>query len=300
MKTKEQSHSLVVLRAGWPRRSLVLLFGLALLFSLSGFSFLERFFAPKAELWDRWALHDPASQALIDHGAWDRFLASFVKERNGRNLVDYAAVTEAERTELKSYLADLSAVPISGYNRGEQFAFWINLYNALTVDMVLEHYPVTSIREIDLSSGTFLRGPWDAELAKVEGIALSLNDIEHRILRPIWRDPRLHYVVNCASLGCPDLPMRALTAARSEEMLETAAKRFINHSRALRQSDGGLEISSIYNWFREDFGEDDTAVIDHLAAYAEEGRRLLLEKGRIAGYDYDWRLNDLGAVNPPS
>jgi hypothetical protein len=297
-KGRKQGH--VALNIRWPRCPLVVFVSLALFLSLSGFTFLDQFLAPKADLWARWSVHDPGSQARIDHAPWDRFLASYVKERDERHLVDYAVVTETDRAKLTGYLANLSAVPIGAYNRSEQFAFWVNLYNAVTVDLILKHYPVAGIRAIDISPGVFSQGPWDAKLVKVEGIALSLNDIEHRILRPIWRDPRIHYVVNCAALGCPDLPMRALTLTRSEAMLEAAARRFINQTRALRRSNGGLEVSSIYVWFREDFGEDDAAVIDHLARYVEGKQRELLKAGRISGHDYDWRLNDYSAVNPPS
>ena len=109
----------------------------------------------------------------------------------------------------------LSGVAIGGYAPDEQRAFWINLYHALTVRVILSHYPVSGIREIDISPGLFARGPWDRKLIPVEGVELTLNDIEHRILRPIWRDPRVHYALNCASLGCPDLRRRPIPAPAS-------------------------------------------------------------------------------------
>ena len=291
---------------GGRRRALAALAGLAMVPALSGFTFLERYLAPKASLWPRWSANDPASRARVDHEIWDRFLGTYVKERDGRYLFDYAAVSAPDRAQLKDYLARLSEVPVSRYHRREQFAFWVNLYNALTVDVVLAHYPLADIRDIDISPGLFDNGPWDAALITVEQVALSLNDIEHRILRPIWRDPRIHYLLNCASLGCPDLLPQAVTAARSEAMRESAARRFVNHPRAMSRSDAGLVVSSIYVWFREDFGDDDQAVIDHLARYADAERRDLLKAGRIAGHRYDWSLNDFtdtgvpGEGNPPS
>ncbi len=97
----------------------------------------------------------------------------------------------------------LAATSADRLRRAEQFPFWINLYNALTVKVVLDHYPVEIIRDIDISPGLFADGPWGKKLVTVEGEALSLDDIEHRILRPIWKDPRLHYVLNCAALGVP-------------------------------------------------------------------------------------------------
>ena len=147
-----------------------------------------------------------ASTVRVDHRRWGRFLAAYVRPgENGLNRVAYGSVTAEGRADLGAYLDSLAAVPVSTLSRPEQMAFWINLYNALTVRVVLDHYPVGSIREIDISPGLFSNGPWRAELTTVEGEPLSLDDIEHRILRPIWRDPRIHYALNCASLGCPNL-----------------------------------------------------------------------------------------------
>jgi len=150
--------------------------------------------APKAELWPRWRAHDPGSTQTIDHVAWDRFLKKYVvsPHPSGINRVRYDAVTPEDRKLLKSYLQHLQRVPISSFNKAEQKAYWINLYNALTVDLVLSHYPVKSILDINISPGIFSRGPWGAKLLTIEGEKLSLDDIEHRILRPIWKDNRVH------------------------------------------------------------------------------------------------------------
>ncbi|MEE8270937.1 MAG: DUF547 domain-containing protein, partial [Alphaproteobacteria bacterium] len=162
--------------------------------------------APPARPWKRWMPHDPQSTAAIDHTAWDAVLARYVSGHpDGINRVAYGSVTAADRAALDRYLDALSATPIARFNRDQQFAFWVNLYNALTVRVVLDHYPVDSIRDIDISSGLFADGPWGRDLIEVDGTALTLDDIEHRILRPLWRDPRIHYAVSCASLGCPNL-----------------------------------------------------------------------------------------------
>jgi len=186
----------------------------------------------------------------------------------------------------------MSRIEISRYNRDQQRAFWINLYNALTVEVVLDHYPLESIREI--SSGWFSRGPWDLELIEIEGEALTLNDIEHRILRPIWRDPRIHYAVNCASLGCPNLRMQAFTAANSDSLLEAGAVEYINHPRGARVVDGELHVSSIYVWFKADFGGNDAGVIAHLKKYAKGELRAAIDGiEHIDDDSYDWRINSL-------
>jgi len=204
----------------------------------------------------------------------------------------YAETTPEEKSALKNYLAGLSRIAISGHARPEQRAYWINLYNALTVDLVLDRFPVASIRDISISPGLFTIGPWGRKLIEVEGVALSLDDIEHRILRPIWKDPRLHYALNCASLGCPDLQATAFTAANAEVLLDAAARAFVNHPRGARIADRRLTVSSIYVWFREDFGGTDDGVIRHLDTYADPPLKRALETVRgVAGHAYDWRLN---------
>src|SRR5262249_38666689 len=144
------------------------------------------------------------------------------------NLIRYAQVTPIDRESLNAYIARLSALLVSKYARAEQLAYWINLYNALTVRLVLDHYPVASIRDIDISPGLFADGPWDKDLITVEGKRITLNDIEHRILRPIWNDPRLHYALNCAALGCPNLQPTAFTSDNADQLMERGARDFIN------------------------------------------------------------------------
>ena len=126
----------------------------------------------------------------------------------------------------------------------------------------------------------------------VEGEALSLNDVEHRILRPIWRDPRIHYAVNCASLGCPNLRHQAFTSANTETLLDEGARDYVNHPRGAFFIDGGLHVSSIFHWFRSDFGGSDRSVLEHLVQFADPALRAkLMEITSIDGHDYDWALN---------
>lgn len=266
---------------------------------LAGFASFEALFAPSAELWERWTAHDARSQARIDHGDWTRLLRAYVKpDATGLNRFDYRAVAAADRKSLDGYVAGLAAVPVSRYRRAEQRAYWINLYNALTVRVVLAHFPVRSIRDIDISPGLFADGPWERDLVTVEGEPVSLNDIEHRILRPIWRDPRVHYAVNCAAVGCPNLERRAFTAANAEAMLEAAARAYVNHPRGVRVASETLTVSSIYVWFQEDFGGTDEGVIAHLRRYADAPlRKALRDRGEIDGHAYDWTLN--GVTAPP-
>ncbi|MEM7221940.1 MAG: DUF547 domain-containing protein [Pseudomonadota bacterium] len=261
---------------------------------LMGFASIEALFAPKAELWERWQAHDAESREAIDHGVWSGLLGRYVlRDASGLNRFDYGGVSVADRDALQSYIKALTALPVSTYSRPEQQAYWINLYNALTVEVILQHYPVPSIRDIDISPGLFADGPWDKELVSVEGEAVSLNDIEHRILRPIWRDPRIHYAVNCASVGCPNLLNEAFSGDKLEAQLDGAARAYVNNPRGARLEDGKLVVSSIYVWFSEDFGGNDAGIIGHLKRYADQplAEQLATVKA-IADHGYDWDLND--------
>ncbi len=250
--------------------------------------------APKADLWERWTAHDPNSAVTLDHGPWDDFLKAYVSAHSDKiTRVAYGRVSRTDRQRLSRYIGELAAAPVSALNRAEQRAYWINLYNALTVKVVLDAYPVRSIRDIDISPGFFSDCPWGKKLLTVEGAEISLDDIEHRILRPIWRDPRIHYAVNCASIGCPNLRREAATAANSEAFLDAGARDYVNHPRGSRVEKGRLVVSSIYEWFQDDFGGDDAGVISHLRRYANAGLAAALDQvSKISDHDYDWALND--------
>lgn len=250
--------------------------------------------APAAELWPRWQRFDPRSTLTVDHLAWGNFLRGYLRlGPDGIGRVAYGAVTPADREALAAYLEQLDAVPVSRLDRPEQMAFWINLYNALTVAVVIAHYPVPSIRAIDLSPGPFSRGPWRRQITRVEGEPLSLDDIEHRILRPIWHDPRVHYALNCAALGSPNLRPEPYTGRGLDQALDQAARAFVNDGRGMRLADGDLYVSSLYLWFEDDFGGDEAGVIRQLLAYASPAIAMRLQDlDRITGHGFDWRLND--------
>jgi len=250
--------------------------------------------APEAELWDRWTAHDAESTAVIDHKVWDGLLKKYIRPAAmGLNRFAYGAVAAADLWALADYLAALQAERISSHNRSEQRAYWINLYNAATIKTVLEHYPVESIRDIDLGGGFFSSGPWSEPFLKVEGEKLSLDDIEHRILRPIWKDTLIHYSVNCASVGCPNLARTAYTGGNFEKLAQGNARAYVNSPRGARLEQGEIYVSSIYEWFKTDFGGSDAGVIAHLKQYAGPAlAKQLAGVNEIGGDDYDWSLND--------
>jgi hypothetical protein len=234
----------------------------------------------------------------IDHAAWDRLLKTYVRpDADGLNRVDYAAFKRDGQAALKDYIAKLEAVDPATLDRPEQFALLANLYNAKTVDIVLDHYPVKSIRDISLGGGllgAFTGGPWKAKVLEMRGIALSLDDIEHGMLRPVFKDPRVHYAVNCASVGCPNLGAEAFTGAKLDAQLDAAARAYVNSPRGADPKPDGLVVSSIYDWYQKDFGGSEDGVIGHIGAYADPALVQKLEGTKsIADYAYDWSLNDV-------
>ena len=262
----------------------------------TGFGTWERGFAPRAVLWERWTQNNPSSTARIDHDAWHRFVERYViSGSNGSTRVRYAAVSRSDKAALDGYVVSMASLAIGTYNRAEQLAFWINLYNALTIKVVLEHYPVASIRDIKTSPGFFQIGPWGKKLIEVDGREISLDDIEHRIVRPIWKDPKIHYALNCAAVGCPNLAPVAYTGATVDDRLIDGAIAFINSPRGVKITDNRVTVSRIYDWFHADFGGTDDAVLKHILRYAKQDLLVLLRTiGEIHDVAYDWRLNDAG------
>ncbi|UTW55909.1 DUF547 domain-containing protein [Kordiimonas sp. SCSIO 12610] len=239
-----------------------------------------------------WTAHNPNSTQIVDHSVWDRILQKYIQTTDaGLNLFDYGGVSAEDKEALENYLDALSDIKVTDLNREEQRAYWINAYNAITVNLVIDEYPVSSIRKIN--GGLFNLGPWKDDIFVVEDKDITLDNIEHGILRPIWNDPRTHYSVNCASYGCPNLVNRAWTAENMEHLLEESARIFINSDRGIQKISGNrIEVSSIYSWFKDDFGGDDKSVIEHLKKYAEGDKKAKLEKvNRISDHDYDWNLN---------
>ena len=267
---------------------------LSVVVSLFSVPVQAKFFVPDLEPWALWEASDENSDVSVDHSAWQYLLDEYLSAdaADGINRFNYAGVSADGRRNLDAYLKSLSDTDPRNLRRAEQMPYWINLYNALTVQVVLQHYPVKTIRKIN--GGWFNTGPWGDSLIEVQGQELTLNDIEHRILRPIWRDPRIHYVVNCASMGCPNLAASIYTAANTESMLNQAAKNFINHPRGVAFVDGKLRLSTIYNWYDVDFGSNQAERLTHLEKYAkpELATQLAGYDGKIK-YDYGWDLNQL-------
>lgn len=234
-----------------------------------------------------------AGRAVADHAAFDALLSRRARNsRDGVVRVDYAGWrgSAADRAALTRYIDTLSALDPLALTRPEQFAYWANLYNAATIRVVLDAWPVRSIR--DIRSSLLVAGPWKKTIVRVGDVDLSLDDIEHEILRKGWSDARVHYAVNCASFSCPNLPLRAWRGAGLGPALDLAARAYVNHSRGVTFNGVSLTVSSIYKWYAADFGSTDARVIAHLRQYAAEPLAARLgQTSRIAGDDYNWAIN---------
>jgi len=243
------------------------------------------------EPWDYWLPSNP-NGAAVNHSPWQGFLDRYLVELpDGSTRVRYDAVTAADRKALDDYLETLSTLDPRQLSRDTQLAFWINLYNAQTVRVVLDNPGKNSI--LRMGGGLLhFSGPWKKKYLAIAGQPISLDDIEHRILRPIWQDPRIHFAVNCASIGCPNLAPTAFTADNAEALMAAGKASYLNHPRGLHfDDDGTLVLSSIFEWYRVDFGGSRDALLDYLAeARPDLAGRLRNYSGPI-DYEYDWSLN---------
>ncbi len=226
-----------------------------------------------------------------EHAAWTAILARWV--RNGE--VAYAALERDGRSQLEGYLAGLSGACADDYqtwSRAQRLAFWINAYNAFTVKLILDHYPVTSIRKIGWLPGAAFRQAF-IPMPGLKGRLVSLDDIEHRTLRSDFREPRIHFALVCASRSCPALRSEAYRASDLERQLDDQARTFLADPSKNRfdAAANTLRLSAIFDWFRADF----EAVAGTLPAYVTRyvsDPRTGAAGVRIEFLDYDWSLNE--------
>lgn len=240
--------------------------------------------APKADLWRYWDRSNPQNTTAVDHHNWQVILDNNLVVSGDNTLFRYAQVSDADRKRLDRYLVKLAQLDPRQLNRQEQFAYWVNLYNALTVQLILDNYPLNSITQL---GGLFSFGPWDQDIIAINQINLSLNDIEHRILRPIWQDKRIHYAVNCASLGCPNLMTQAFTSSNTPQLLAQAEAAFLRSDKGVAINGEQLQLSSIFDWYASDFGGKKA-----LLNYLERFRPEITQTNKKPSYQYNWALNE--------
>ena len=225
-----------------------------------------------------------AIAAPVDHALYAALLSRHVTDR----LVDYQGFKDDEAI-LDRYLDVLAAADLKSLTRDQQFAFYANAYNAWTIKLILSRYPdLRSIKEL----GSLFKSPWKKKIARIDGGLLTLDQIEHGILRKRFKDPRVHFAVNCASRSCPPLQGEPFTGDRLDEQLNRAARAFINDTRFNRLEGDTLWVSKLFDWFSSDFNDD---VIGYFLQFADAplGKSLAKNKAgiRVRYLDYDWTLN---------
>lgn len=223
------------------------------------------------------------------HTAWTAIL----QRRVANGAVDYATLQREDRVALDSYLATLSGVCAQDYEtwtKSAKIAFWINAYNAFTLKLILDHYPIASIRKIGWLPGAAFRESF-IPMQGLKGGTISLNDIEHGTLRRAFDEPRIHFALVCASRSCPALRTEAYRAADLDAQLDDQARAFLNDGTKNRYDAATrtLYLSSIFDWFHEDFEAAAGSVPAFVARYLDAKPD---PDVRVEFLEYDWRLND--------
>jgi len=222
----------------------------------------------------------------VEHNLWDRLLKKHVNDRGAVNYRGFIA----DSTALNEYLYLLSAHHPNRehWNENERLAYWINAYNAFTIQLIIRHYPVESIKDI-AGSIPFINSPWDIKFIEIEGETYDLNNIEHGIIRKRFDEPRIHFALVCAALSCPVLRNEAYTAERLEDQLEDAATSFFNDPEKNCITTEKAELSKILSWYSGDFKNAAPSIREYVNRYSAVQ---ISEKATINYMDYDWRLNE--------
>jgi hypothetical protein len=217
-----------------------------------------------------------ATFAQPSHDAWNTLLQKYVTT-SGK--VNYKML-KADQTALNAYLNTLAAeTPQSTWSRAEKMAYWINAYNAFTVKLIIDHYPLTKITNLDGGK------PWDVKRIDLGGKKYSLNQIENEIIRPQFKDARIHFALNCAAKSCPPLYNRAFTAANLEKALTERTRRFLADPNANTLGVERVSVSKIFEWYAADFGK--------LPEFLSKYSNVAVQGNAAVDYrEYDWRLNE--------
>jgi hypothetical protein len=232
-----------------------------------------------------------------EHALWTRVLQRFVRDDE----FDYGGL-QRDQDGLSAYLKQLHAdslEQLAKWTAEQRYAFWVNAYNAHTIQLVVGNYPLASIRKLDRALG--LKSVFDKEFIPMKAHhpdgaddELSLNDIENEILRKKFKDARVHAAINCASVSCPPLRNEAFTASKLEAQLDGQMRAFVNDPdrNKIDAEQDQLQISEIFKWFKEDFERDSGSVREFLLRFAPDGDAELIREAKLRYIDYDWDLND--------
>lgn len=242
--------------------------------------------APKAKLIKFWDDREESSNLKVDYSAWNEILEKYVVEGNSPdiNRFNYAEVTEGDRVKLGSFLNYLQSMEPRQLNSLEQKAYWLNLFNAALIKEVIDKKVKRTVRAL----GSRL---WRGNKLDISTQKTSLDDIEHGVLRPIFKDPRIHFSIVGGSVGSGEIQATAFTATNVEQMLEENAVKFINHPRGVLIENDEITISTIFKWYKTDFGENADEVRQYLLTYLEDDKKTVFESIQKMRYDYDWSIN---------
>lgn len=251
----------------------------------------------------QFAAHDPKSTQTYSYLLWTKILGTVIEEDDkGNSGVDYGALGVTGQHALESFVAELASIPVSTLNRNEQLAYWLNLYNAASLRLMIDQFfnlgspglemagrnPYATERFNVKRVYTGKENPWTVRNLTVEGVTLSLNDIEHRILYVQWRDEPVAYGLSCPLRGCPALSRQPFQGGLVHEQLREAAKRFIADDDNVAIKGDTVKVSELYK--QPVFGGE-AKVPDHLRQYADISRkRDLGAVTRVGGYMFDWKL----------
>lgn len=217
------------------------------------------------------------------HDRYNRLLQAFASEQG----VAYRDWSEqaGNVAELSRYIDDLEALDLELLTRSQRLAYWINLYNAATLELVLAHYPIRSIKKI----GGILRSPWNLKVVTIGGEALSLNQIENEIIRPRFNDPRILFALNCAAIGCPLLRGEAYQGWKLDAQLDDACRLALNDPRWVELKGNKLKLTKIFDWYGADFGSDNDGKNKFITTYHNGP---IPSNAKISYRKYDWNLNE--------
>lgn len=222
----------------------------------------------------------------ISHQNWTELLGKHV---NAKGMVDYKGMI-ADSTALNTYLDLLSANHPNekNWSKGERLAYWINAYNAFTVQLIIRNYPVESIK--DIAGGIpFVNTPWDVKFIKIEGETYDLNNIEHGIIRKEFNEPRIHFALVCAAVSCPKLRNEAYTAQRLDEQLEDEARYFFNNPEKNTITKDKITVSKLLKWYWGDFSDVAEDRISYVNKYSKTKAN---SDAEVDFMDYNWALNE--------
>ncbi|WP_266362389.1 DUF547 domain-containing protein [Tellurirhabdus rosea] len=229
----------------------------------------------------------PAARADVDHSIFDALLKKYVNERG---MVNYKGFKKDEK-ELRRYLDLLSKnPPKAGWSADEKLAYWINAYNAFTIQLILDHYPVKSIKDIGtLIQIPYVNTPWDIEFIRIGGKKYDLNNIEHDIIRKEFNDPRIHFALVCAAKSCPKLRNEAFVAARLNRQLDEQGRDFLNNPAKNAITARQASLSKILDWYAGDFKKNGQTVVSWVNRYSNVK---INSETDLSYQTYDWSLNE--------